>query len=326
MAKSKNKIAIIGSGALGTALAKVLHDGGNEDIVIYGVDANELKELQKGINSKYFPNSVKLPKFKTTSDVKEAVSGASYVLLAVPSKVMDVVFANVLGALDSEVLFINGSKGFFPNTTKSLHEGLLEHSKDNKHVRGVVSLIGPSHAEEIVLEIPTIVATVDKNKKLCQEVQTLFNNEYFKTYVQTDVRGAEAGAAYKNVLAIASGVAKGLGYGINTTAALLTRGFAEMQRYNKAVKGKEKTITGLTGLGDLIVTATSELSRNYQFGMQLATEGKKALKTATTVEGLTALHVIYQIGKEKKLHLPIVEYLYLMVNGEIKAKDITKAL
>lgn len=326
MAKQNKKIAIIGSGALGTALAKVLYDGGNENIIIYGVDKTELAELKKGINTKYFPNSTKLPKFNTTDNINEAVKDASYVLIAVPSKVMDLVFADVLGSLNTEVLIINGSKGFYPNTMLSLHEGLIEASEKNKHVRGIVSLIGPSHAEEIVKEIPTIVATVDKDKRLCQEVQDLFNNEYFKTYIQTDVRGAEAGAAYKNVLAIASGIACGLGYGINTTAALLTRGFAEMQRYNKAVKGKEKTITGLTGLGDLIVTATSELSRNYMFGKQLATDGKKALETKATVEGLTALDVIYKIGQQKGLNLPIVNMLHEVVSGKVKAKDITKAL
>lgn len=322
----KNKIAIIGSGALATALAKVLYDAKHENIWIYGVDEHEVLELSKGRNTKYFPNSVHLPNFNTSTSMKEVLDGASYVVMAVPSKVMDVAIAKVLGTCNSQILIINGSKGFYPSTHLSLHAGLKEATKKNPNVLGVVSLIGPSHAEEIVLQVPTVVSAVDKDKKLCEAVQTLFSNNYFKTYVQTDVRGAEVGAAYKNVLAIASGISRGLGFGINTEAALLTRGLAEMRKFNKVMKGKDKTLAGLTGIGDLIVTATSNLSRNFTFGQEFAKNGKEALKTKKTVEGLVALDVIHSIAQEKSLDLPIIENLYKTIHGKIAPEKLVRTL
>ena len=322
----KNKITMIGSGALATAIAKVLYHAGNENITIYGVDQTELNDLKNGSNSRYFPNSVELPNFETTSDLNKALDGASYVFMAVPSKFIDVAFAKVLGSINSEVLIINGTKGFFPDTEMSVHEGLKEKSKSVKNVRGVVSLIGPSHAEEIVLSVPTVVSAVCKDETLAKEVQGLFKCDFFKTYIQTDVKGAEVGAAYKNVLAIISGMAKGLGFGINTNAALLTRGLAEMARLNKALGGKPETIMGLTGIGDLIVTATSELSRNFTFGMNFAKEGKKALETNITVEGLSALDIIYKIAVSRKLDLPIVLNLYECIHKTHDPKKLVDKL
>lgn len=322
----KNKIAMIGSGAMATAIAKVIYDAGNENIVIYGVDEVEVNELKKGINTKYFPNSVKLPNFETTTNLAEALDGAEYIVTAVPSKVMAGVIQAMEPLFNTDVKIINVSKGFYPNTHMSLHEGIKHATKHIPFVKGVVSLIGPSHAEEIALGLPTVVALVDKDKKLCLEMEELFNTNYFRTYVQTDVKGAEVGAAYKNVLAIASGVSAGLGYGINATAALLTRGLAEMRRFNKVMKGKDETIIGLTGVGDLIVTATSDLSRNYTFGKNLAKNKKEALKTTNTVEGLVALDVIHNIAKDKKIELPIVEFLYQSVHNDIDMTKIVEKL
>lgn len=306
----KNKIAIIGSGAMGTALAKVLSYHKDFEIVIYGIDEEELESLKKGKNLKYFPESVKFPHFKTTNDLDEVLKNATHVIMAVPSKTMDIVFKKVLEKLTTNVIVVNAAKGFYPNTSKSLHIGMQEEAKGNSFVRGIVSLIGPSHAEEIVLDLPTVVAVVDKDKKLCQEVQEIFATPYFKTYIQTDVKGSEVGAAYKNVLAIATGISAGLGYGVNTQAALLTRGIAEMLRFNKIMGGKSETIMGLTGIGDLIVTATSDLSRNFTFGKKFVKEGVKALESNTTVEGVIALKEIQKISKAKKIYLPIVNLLY----------------
>ncbi|MCK5806879.1 MAG: NAD(P)H-dependent glycerol-3-phosphate dehydrogenase [Mycoplasmataceae bacterium] len=323
----KKRISIIGSGAMATAMAKVLFDSGNKDIRVFGINDEELKELSQGMNTKYFPNSTQLPSLETYNEMDDAVKGSDYVVFAVPSKVMDVTLEAVLKEIDREVVLINVAKGFYPGTTLSLHEGIKAATKEDKRIRGVVSIIGPSHAEEIVKGIPTAVSVVDKDKKLCAEVQGLFNNDYFRTYIQQDVKGAEVGAAYKNVLAIASGIANGLGFGINTTAALLTRGLAEMQRFNKVMKGKQSTIMGLTGIGDLIVTATSDLSRNYTFGKTLAIEGvKKALASNITIEGLTSLDVIYKIGKDKNIELPIVNNLYKVIHDEIDPSKVVKDL
>ena len=318
-----NKLAFIGTGAMATATARVAYDSGYKNIIMYGIDEQERTELSNGINTKYFPNSVKLPNFKTTDELDFALENVSYIVIAVPSKVMDKVMNQIVNNLNSEVIIINVAKGFYPGTEVSLHEGITNKTKKNKFVKGVVSLIGPSHAEEIVTSTPTIVSVVGKDEKIIVEVQNIFNCEYFRTYMQTDVIGAEVGASYKNILAIASGISNGLGYGINTTAALISRGIAEMARFNKAMKGKVDTIMGLTGIGDLVVTAMSPLSRNFTFGKELASKGKKALKTTTTVEGIAALDIIYKIAKKKNLELPIINFLYGVIH---EGKDMHKMI
>ncbi|NQZ65977.1 MAG: NAD(P)H-dependent glycerol-3-phosphate dehydrogenase [Mycoplasmatales bacterium] len=319
----KNKITVIGSGAMGTAVSKVIYDSQNKDITIYGVDKKEMEDLKEGKNTKYFPESVKLPRFNVDYNISSALKDAKYIILAVPSKFMDIVLENVVNNINSEVILINVAKGFFPKTKISLHAGIKEKTKDNKLIKGVVSLIGPSHAEEIVLGMPTAVSVVDTDKKILLEVQKLFNNDYFRTYIQTEVKGAEVGAAYKNVLAIASGISFGLGYGINTRAALLTRGIAEMLRFNEIMGGESKTIMGLTGIGDLIVTATSKLSRNYNYGISLAKKGVAEKDPNITVEGIYALKVINDISLEKKIDLPIVNCLHEII---FENKDVNSAI
>lgn len=310
----KTKIAIIGTGTFASALGKILHDGGHHNVILYGIDQQELTELKVGKNTKYYPLSVKLPHFQTTDDLALALSDITYLILAIPSKVIMPVFEKILPMIKKPVLVVNAIKGSVPDSENTLHVDLENKVKNHEHVRGIVSLLGPGHAEEIVKECYTAVAIIARDQKLSKEVQKLFNNDYFRTYVQTDIIGAEAGAIYKNVLAIAAGIVAGLNLGINTTAALLTRGMAEMKKFNQALGGKPETIYGLTGIGDLIVTATSDLSRNYQFGYALAKKGAtEALKTTKTVEGLAGLNFIKKIAKRHHLDLPINQALYEVI-------------
>ncbi|WGI36891.1 NAD(P)H-dependent glycerol-3-phosphate dehydrogenase [Mesomycoplasma lagogenitalium] len=316
-----NKITIIGSGAMGSAVAKVIYDSGYKNIVIYGIDKTELSQLKEGKNLKYFPQDTKLPHFQTTDNLKYALNNASYIVIAVPSKFVDSVCKDILKNLNSQVIIINVSKGFYPNSNLSLQEGLKQASKDNEKVMGVVSLLGPSHAEEIVKEQLTVVSLVENGMENAKKVQKLFSNDYFRNYLQEDEIGSEVGGAYKNILAIASGMLFGSGYGINTVAALLTRGLAEARRFNKQMGGKEITLMGLTGIGDLIVTALSPLSRNYSFGQEFAKKGKEALNTLLTVEGLTAIKSVLEIAQRKKIDLPIVFALNEILLGNITLKQ-----
>ncbi len=318
----KNKITIIGSGAMATATSKILYDSGNKNIIIYGIDNNELKELNNGKNIKYFPLNSKIPNFKTTTNLKKALNNSSYVVLAIPSQFIDNVYQKILKLLNSNVVIISVVKGFYPNTNYSIHEGLKKKSINNNFVKGIISLIGPSHAEEIVKETPTIIAVVGENINLLKNIQKIFYCSYFKTYRQTDIKGAGIGAAYKNILAIASGISSGLGYGINTTAALLTRGIAEMIRFNDFIGGKKDTIIGLTGIGDLIVTAMSDLSRNFSFGKEFIKNKKNALNSKKTIEGLVALKHLYNFSKNQKIHLPIVKILYESIFKNKNPKDL----
>lgn len=316
------KITIIGSGALSTALAKILIDAGQTNVIVYGIDQQELKELGEGKNTKYFPDTVQIPKINTTNDLKKALENTSYIVLAVPSKIMDKVVSEIASTVTSDALVINGSKGFYPNSEFSLHEGIQKALVSNKHIRAVVSLIGPSHAEEMIISMPTAVSAVNEKQEHCLEVQKLFSNSYFRVYAQTDVKGATACSAFKNVLAIAAGAVAGLGYGINSAAALLTRGLVEMARFVEIVGGQTSTVMGLTGVGDLIVTATSDLSRNYSTGKIIATKGIDAIPTKLTIEGLEALKYIYQICKNANVEMPIVYFMYEVII--IKTKKLSE--
>lgn len=248
--------------------------------------------------------------------------------MAVPSVVADVVYSEVLANITSEVIIINAIKGFYPGTEEVIHTGLIKHSSSNKLVKGVVTLTGPSHAEEIVKEQITAVVATSKNKVNNTLVQDLFSNKYFRVYTQTDLAGAEIGSIYKNILAIGAGAINELGYGINTFALLVTRGMVEMSKLVKAFKGKESTAYGLTGLGDLIVTAGSPLSRNYRFGQDLARRGaKKALESKATIEGLNALKTMKRMASEKKLELPILNSIYAVVfQGSDVKKEVASLL
>ncbi|MBN3534362.1 NAD(P)H-dependent glycerol-3-phosphate dehydrogenase [Mycoplasma procyoni] len=320
------KITIIGSGAMGTALAKVIYDSGFQNILIYGIDQKELSDLKEGKNTKYFPETTKLPEFNTTTSLKEALDGVSYIVFAIPSKFANVVFKDILANLNSKVSVINAAKGFYPGTNLSLQEGLKMEAKGNENIEAVVSLLGPSHAEEIVREQLTAVALVENDLSKASKVQKLFNNDYFRTYLQTDEIGSEVGGAYKNILAIASGMLHASGYGINTAAALLTRGLAEARRFNKELGGQDTTLMGLTGIGDLIVTALSPLSRNFSFGKQFIEQGKEALSTQTTVEGLTAINSVIEIAKRKNIDLPIVFALNEVLNFRMTFKEVTEKI
>lgn len=303
------KITIIGSGAMGSACANILVDN-RHDVTIYGIDQNELDDLQNGKNSKYF-GDIELNKFKTTSNLKEALDKTEFVVLAIPTKFIASVYQDILNNLNSKAVIINVCKGFWPNTTKSLHAMLKIKAKNNEKIVDVVSLIGPSFAIEIVKRAITFVDAVGNNILYIQIVQNLFSNDYFKILVQTDVKGAEIGSIYKNIIAIASGMLVGLGYNINTQAALITMSLREIKKYCNYKKAKISTIYGLCGLGDLILTSTSDKSRNFSYGMNLALN--KPYENIT-VEGVASIKNIYEnICKKNILHLPIVTMLYEVI-------------
>ncbi|RMA77454.1 glycerol-3-phosphate dehydrogenase (NAD(P)+) [Metamycoplasma subdolum] len=318
------KILVIGSGAMGTACANILVDN-KQEVLIYGVCEKEINELREGKNLTYFDEKTKLNKFDTTLNLKEALKDVRYILLAVPSKFIPDVVSEIKKYVQNKVLLINVAKGFWPNETKTVHTKLDEISKKFELFEGVVSLMGPSFASEIVNRKITFIDAVSHSLKFAQEVQKLFSNEYLRVYTQDDIIGAEVGAIYKNMLAIASGLIVALGYNINTQAALLTRGFKEMKRYCKFVGGKIETLSGLTGLGDLILTALSDKSRNYKFGLNFFKDSEN--KNNITVEGINSIKTIYEnYVVTNKLNLPIIDALYKAVFLKKEPENIIKIL
>ncbi|BDX52669.1 NAD(P)H-dependent glycerol-3-phosphate dehydrogenase [Metamycoplasma equirhinis] len=318
------KILVLGSGGMGTACASVLVNNGH-DVTIYGIEEAELNDLTSGKNLKYFPDVFDLPKFKVSNNILSSLENVEYVLFAIPTKFISEVFKKVISNLSNKAVIINVAKGFWPGTNFSVHEQMITLTKENQFVKGIVSLIGPSFAIDIVKKNITAISAVSYDIELASEIQKIFSNDSFRVYSQLDVKGAEIGSIFKNIIAIASGMAEGLGYSTNTQVAIITRGINEMKLYNNLKGGKEETIYGLTGLGDLILTALSSKSRNYTFGKNFFDKNFDSSKI--TIEGLKSIEVIYnEFIKNKILKLPIVEALYKIIYLKLDVHDVIKSL
>ena len=230
--------------------------------------------------------------------------------------------------LKTKTLFINTAKGFDPTTNDRLSE-TIRRLVPKKFLLGVVSLIGPSHAEEVINRQLTLVSAVSKYVPLAEQISQLFSNEYFRVYIQKDEIGSEVGSALKNVIAIASGVVTGLKLGDNARAALVTRGLTELMQLGKVLGGKLKTLAGLTGLGDLIVTCYSKHSRNYQAGIKIGKDNSAEPFLTTnqkTVEGVAFAKIAHQLAKKYRLKLPIIEAVYAVLYDKKRPSDLIKTL
>ncbi len=318
------KITIFGTGTWGTALAQVLSDNNHEPLMYGIVDAqvNDINNNHR--NTFFFGEEVKLsPTIKATTDFAEALAHSDIYLLAVPSVALRALAEQINANITKEVLLINTAKGFDPETNARLSTTLRKAFSPNK-LQAVVSLIGPSHAEEVVIRLLTLVSATSLSEKHALLVQQMFSNDYFRVYTQSDEIGAELGVSYKNAIAIASGILAGLGYGDNARAALITRGLAEMVRYGTHFGAEEKTYLGLTGLGDLIVTCNSVHSRNFQAGYAIGKndEAQTFLATNTkTVEGIRTTKVLFETAKLAKLDVPIINAIYNVLYKNKRPSD-----
>lgn len=305
------KITIIGSGSWGTALGNVLAQN-NHEVLIYGINPSEIDDINYNHrNEKFFQGVTLDPNLKGTNDLNDGLD-ADVFLLAVPSVAIESICQQLNEALDHPVYIINVAKGFHPVSHKYLMD-VIEETINPELLNAVISLIGPSHAEEVVLNQLTLVNAVSKDLEAAELVQELFSNNTFRVYTNNDVVGAQIGVAVKNIIALASGVASGLGYGDNTRAALITRGLAEMSRYGMHFGGRMDTFLGLCGVGDLVVTATSEHSRNFQAGYQVAQAGNADdfnQNNKKTVEGVMAAKIVYEEALKHNIEMPITEQVY----------------
>ncbi len=320
------KVSILGSGSWGTALAQVLADN-NIDVLIWGIQQKEVDDINiNHKNSKFFDVVIN-PLIKATTDLKQ-IKGSDIVLLAVPTGAVDETCKKLNEVLDKETIIINVSKGFHPVTHERISEVIKRIIKP-EYLKSVVSLIGPSHAEEVILRLVTTVNAVSDCEESATLVQQIFSNNYFRVYRNYDVIGAETGVAIKNIMAIASGIITGIGQGDNARAALMTRGLAEMTRYGVYFGGKTETYLGLDGVGDLIVTCTSVHSRNYQAGLQIgkANGAKEFMETnKATVEGIMAAKVIHEEAIKNNISMPITEQVYKVLYEGMKPKDAAENL
>jgi glycerol-3-phosphate dehydrogenase (NAD(P)+) len=308
-------ITIFGSGAWGTALAQVLADNGHNPL-IYGITKAQVDDINLNHqNTKYFGINIILPeKIKATTDIDEAINYSDIYVLSVPTAAMHALLESINARLTKSVLIINTAKGFDTEKIMRISEVVRE-LVGPQYLNAFVSLIGPSHAEEVILRMLTMITATSTNLEAATYVQTLFANDYMRVYTQTDEVGAELGVAYKNAIALASGALAGLGYGDNARAALITRGLAEMVRFGSHFGGEMSTYMGLTGLGDLIVTCNSVHSRNFQAGYEIGKAGaEKFFATNTrTVEGIRTTKIIHGVANQLGIKVPIIDAIYSVI-------------
>ena len=313
------KVFVIGSGSWGTALANVLTDNGSE-VTIYGRNINVVNEInQQHTNSKYFDCKIN-ESIKATNDITEC-RDYDAVLLSVPSRECLNIIHSIKPYLKENVIIINVAKGFEPSSHRLLSDCITERLD---HKCRYAALLGPSHAEEVVVRKHTTVNICCEDEETSKLLQRAFSNEYFRAYRNSDLVGCQYGAGLKNIIAIASGILYGLDLGDNAKASLMTRGLAEMSRLGVLMGGKKETFMGLCGMGDLIVTCTSQYSRNWQAGYQIGKDNSACnfWKTNTkTVEGVDACRIIKQVADEKNVSMPITQELYKVLFEEKKPSD-----
>lgn len=321
------KATILGSGSWASGIAQVLADN-NHDVTMWGIDENQVNDIQNNHrNSMFFENVILNDKIKATTDLS-VVTGSDVVVLSVPTIAIEDVCQKMSKYLDKKTIVVNTSKGFHPTTNERMSQVIRENVPDEK-LSSVVSLIGPSHAEEVVLRLLTTICAVSLNEADAKFVQQQFSNEYLRIYTGSDEIGSETGVAIKNAIAVASGVLSGLGYGDNTRAALITRGLAEMVRYGTFMGGQKETFMGLTGIGDLIVTCTSVHSRNFQAGYEIGKANNANIYWETnkkTCEGIRTAKVIHEVALKNHIEMPITNEVYkILYEGKepsLSAKDL----
>ncbi|MBP6063355.1 MAG: NAD(P)H-dependent glycerol-3-phosphate dehydrogenase [Fusobacteriaceae bacterium] len=321
------KIVVIGAGSWGTALSLTLAKNGHE-IVLWEYDKAQAELLRTTRENKKYLGGITLPdNITVVSDEKELLHDAAMVVFSIPSQILRSVVKKFSNQITDEMVIVNTGKGIEIASGLRLSEVIKEEILGKFH-KNIVVLSGPTHAEEVALGLPTTIVAAG-NHEVARKVQEVFNNKTFRVYSNSDIIGVEIGAAVKNCLAIGAGIADGMGYGDNTKAALITRGLAEMIRYGVALGADEKTFTGLTGIGDLIVTCASKHSRNRYVGENLG-KGKtmdEIMKNMVMVaEGVPTVKAVYESAQKYNVEMPIVKGIYEIIYNNGDAKEVVKEL
>lgn len=316
------KAGIIGAGSWGCALAWLLCNNGNQ-VTMWSALEDEIRMLQKTHEHKDKLPGVKLQEeIRFTADLKEAVEGQDVLVLAVPSPFTRSTAANMASFVKEGQKIINVAKGIEETTLMTLSQ-IIEQEIPQAEV---AVLSGPSHAEEVGKGIPTTIVVGSKDKETAELLQNLFMSKVFRVYTSSDVLGIELGAALKNVVALAAGIADGLGYGDNTKAALITRGIAEIARLGISMGGRIETFYGLTGIGDLIVTCASMHSRNRRAGILIgkgATMEEAMAEVKMVVEGVYSAKAGYALSQKYQVSMPIIEQVnQILFEGKPAAEAV----
>jgi glycerol-3-phosphate dehydrogenase (NAD(P)+) len=307
-------ISVIGAGSWGTTLACLLSDKGY-DVTLWVHEKELAEEINNTrINRIYLPDTILPDNLVVAYSIDVTVKKARYVVNAVPAQFTRAVFKEALPYMPDQTIIISASKGIERGTLLTVSSILKELS-----AHPVAVLSGPSFAKEVIKKLPAAVTLAAEDKNIGYMLQEVFNLNNFRVYTHDDIIGVEIGGALKNVMAIAAGISDSLGLGNNARATLITRGLAEMTRLGIAMGAKERTFSGLSGIGDLVLTCTSPLSRNYTVGAKLG-QGLKLKdilnQTKSVAEGVATAESAYDLSKKYNIEMPIVEQVYKVINED----------
>ena len=322
------KIAVFGAGTWGIALARLLAANGR-DVTVWSAIPAELKSLSTTRRHPNLPGMELPATMHYTADIAEACAGRDILLFAVPSPFVRATAKKAAPHIPEGQLIVDVAKGVEDKTLMTMSEIIEDELAKAGRTARVVALSGPTHAEEVARDMPTAIVAASADEDAAKTVQKIFNTPTFRVYTNDDRRGTELGGAVKNVIALAVGIALGLGYGDNAKAALITRGNAELSRLGIAMGCKPETFAGLSGMGDLIVTCTSMHSRNLHAGMLIgrgkSVEDAKA-EVGQVVEGINALPAACRLAKKYKVEMPIVQAVEAILDGKLEARNALMAL
>lgn len=317
-------IAVIGAGSWGTAISALLADKGY-DVSLWVHEEDLAREIQRTrINTMFLPDFNIPDSIKVSHSMEDVLKKARYILNVVPTQHTRAVFKTAISDISENAVIINASKGIERGTLLTVSDILKE-----LFTCRIAVLTGPSFASEIIKKLPTAVIVASDESDTGLLLQEIFNTDYFRVYTHSDVLGAELGGALKNVMAIAAGISDGLGLGASARAALITRGLAEIIRLGVAMGADERTFMGLSGLGDLVLTCTGRLSRNFTVGFKLG-QGLKledVLHNMTMVaEGITTAEAAFKLSEKYNIAMPIVEQIYKVTNEGKNPSNAVKEL
>ena len=326
----KFSIGVLGAGTWGMALARMLTVSGN-DVQVWSAIEAEVDNLSTTRVHPNLPGMVIPQELRFTKSIEEVCTGKDVLLFAVPSVFVRATAAKARPYIRSSQIIVDVAKGIEPDTLYTMTEILadeLSHENGPRAVR-LVALSGPTHAEEVALDLPTTIVSASPDLEAAEVVQEVFSNTCMRVYTNADIKGVELSGAMKNVIALGVGISTGLGYGDNARAALITRGIAEIARLGVAMGCNVQTFAGLAGIGDLIVTATSMHSRNNRAGILIGKgeSPEQAVKEiGMVVEGINALPAAMELAEKYHVEMPIVQTVNAIVKEGMSASDALRNL
>jgi glycerol-3-phosphate dehydrogenase (NAD(P)+) len=326
METKPSTFVVLGAGSWGTALAILLARNGH-NVTLWGRNSEVMEKMSsEGCNARYLPGAMFPQTLKLTSNLEQAFSQVRDVLVVVPSNAFRSVLELIKPFLPAGANLTWATKGLEQGTNKLLHQVVMEVLGTDLQT-AVVS--GPTFAKEVARGLPTAVTVSSASNNYANHIAHCLHNETFRPYTSNDVIGVELGGGLKNVLAIAAGIADGLGFGANTRAALVTRGLVEMMRLGVALEGQKETFMGLAGLGDLVLTCTDDTSRNRRLGLALGrgqTIDDALASIDQVVEGVLTTREVYELAQSLAVDMPITEQVYQVLYENCSPKDAVHAL